>query len=45
MNVAQAAIETIRTYGVRQVFGIPGDAINHLIDGLHQEEDVDFIHV
>lgn len=45
MNVAQAVVCGLKKHGIRQVFGVPGDAINFLVDALHKEDDVDYIHV
>nr|WP_162690172.1 thiamine pyrophosphate-binding protein [Marinomonas primoryensis] len=38
-------METLYKYGVRHVFGIPGDAINDLMDAIRRHGKVEFIQV
>jgi pyruvate oxidase len=44
-TVAQSLLDVLVAAGVRQVFGIPGDAVNVLIDELRQDERIEFIGV
>ncbi len=44
-NVADAVIETLYNQGVRRVFGIPGDAINSLLEAIRNFPDMAFIQV
>jgi len=44
-TVADVLLETVAAYGVRHVFGVPGDAINSIIDALRRGHDIDFIQV
>jgi len=43
MTVAEVIIRIVQNYGVRQIFGIPGDAINDLTDALRQQDETDFV--
>jgi len=45
MNVCEALLETLSQYGVRFIFGIPGDAINDLIEAIRKQDKIKFIHV
>ncbi len=45
MKVAQAVVECFARFGVKQVFGIPGDAINHLVHAIGSVDDIEFVHV
>lgn len=45
MNVCDVLLETLAANGVRQIFGIPGDAINALIEALRRQDKIKFIHV
>ena len=42
-TLADRLLEVLAAAGVRQVFGIPGDAINQVIDGLRRHEELEFI--
>ena len=45
-NAAQALVDRVIDWGVDTVFGIPGDGINGLMEGLRQRQDsVRFIQV
>ena len=44
-KVVDHIVETLYKYGVRQVFGIPGDAINDLMDAIRRHGKVEFIQV
>lgn len=43
MRVAEVVLEVLVAHGVRQVFGIPGDAINDITFAISEREDMDFI--
>ncbi|WP_068414629.1 thiamine pyrophosphate-dependent enzyme [Labrenzia sp. OB1] len=43
MRVAELVLEALYQHGVRQVFGIPGDAINDFTYALHNRSDMDFV--
>src|ERR1044072_1792602 len=45
MNVCEALIEMLADYGVTHIFGIPGDAINELIEAIRKQDRIRFIHV
>ncbi|MFL5765926.1 MAG: thiamine pyrophosphate-dependent enzyme [Bacteroidia bacterium] len=45
MNVCDALLDILSEYGVKYIFGIPGDAINDLIESLRKRNDIKFIHV
>lgn len=45
MRAADLVVEALALHGVRQVFGIPGDAINHMTDAMRRRDDVRFIQV
>ncbi|MCA1055919.1 pyruvate oxidase [Rossellomorea aquimaris] len=41
-----AAAEVMEEWGIRHLFGLPGDSINHLVDNLRSEqEQIEFIQV
>lgn len=42
MNVAQGVVACLQKYGVKNIFGIPGDSINFLMDALRTNDNVDF---
>jgi pyruvate oxidase len=44
-TVVDHIIETLYQYGVRHVFGIPGDAINDLMDAIRRHGEIEFIQV
>lgn len=44
-NVAELVVASLADIGVKHLFGIPGDAINGLIDALRRESRVRFIQV
>lgn len=43
MRVADIVLDILAAHGVKQVFGVPGDAINDITDGLRRRDDMDFI--
>lgn len=45
MNVCDALLDILSEYGVRYIFGIPGDAINDLIESVRKQDKIQFIHV
>ncbi len=40
-TVAQVIVDGIAQLGVRQVFGVVGDALNPLTDAIRHEDDLD----
>jgi pyruvate oxidase len=44
-KVVDHIVETLYEYGVRHVFGIPGDAINDLMDAIRRHGNIEFIQV
>jgi thiamine pyrophosphate-dependent acetolactate synthase large subunit-like protein len=45
MNVCDALLDILSEYGIRYIFGIPGDAINELIESIRKQGKIKFIHV
>lgn len=45
MKLYEQLLKVLSRAGVREIFGVPGDAINPLIDALRQQDDIRFIHV
>jgi pyruvate oxidase len=45
MNVSDALINVLSDYGVKYIFGIPGDSINELIESVRKQDKIKFIHV
>lgn len=45
MNVCEALLDILADYGVKYIFGIPGDAINDLIEAIRKQDKIEFIHV
>lgn len=45
MNVCEALLDIMADYGVKYIFGIPGDAINELIEAIRKQDRIKFIHV
>lgn len=45
MNVCEALLDILADYGVKHIFGIPGDAINELIEAIRKQNRIKFIHV
>lgn len=43
MRVADLILDILAAHGVRQVFGVPGDAINDITFALQKRDDMDFI--
>jgi len=44
-NVADVLWEMLVNAGVKQCYGIVGDALNPVIDALRRNGNVDFVHV
>lgn len=44
-NVCDSILETLAERGVKYIFGIPGDAINGLIEAIRKQDKIKFIHV
>jgi thiamine pyrophosphate-dependent acetolactate synthase large subunit-like protein len=44
-TVTDVLLDAMATAGVRRIFGIPGDAINAVIDGIRRHPDLTFVHV
>ncbi len=44
-TVTEAMLEVLADAGVRHVFGIPGDAVNAIIDGIRRSDRLTFVHV
>jgi pyruvate oxidase len=45
MNVCEALLDILSEYGVKYIFGIPGDAINELTEAIRKQNKIKFIHV
>ena len=45
MNVCDALLDILSEYGVKYIFGIPGDAINQLTESVRKQDKIRFIHV
>src|ERR1700758_1577526 len=45
MNVCEALLNILTDYGVKYIFGIPGDSINELIEAIRKQDKIKFIHV
>src|SRR5438270_11583209 len=43
MNTAEFFIERLKTWGVKRIFGYPGDGINGVIGALQHDGGIDFI--
>lgn len=44
-SVTDLIVKTLEDHGVREVFGIPGDAINVLVDSIRRQDAVRFVQV
>ena len=44
-DVSTVILETLASVGVRQIFGIPGDAINGLVDAVRRQDLIEFVTV
>lgn len=45
MTIYSQILRVLKLHNVRHIFGIPGDAINPLIEAIRKDDDVQFIHV
>lgn len=45
MNVSEQLLQILADAGVRQVFGLTGDALNHFVDAVRRQERVEWITV
>jgi pyruvate oxidase len=45
INVCEALLDILTDYGVKYIFGIPGDSINELIEAIRKQNKIKFIHV
>ena len=45
MTVSDVLLKILSAFGVRQIFGIPGDAINDVVDALRRQDEISFISV
>lgn len=45
MNVSEQLLKILTDVGVRQVFGLTGDALNHFVDAIRKQEQVEWITV
>jgi pyruvate oxidase len=45
MNISEAILQVLADYGVERIYGIPGDAINHLIEAIRKQDKIKFIQV
>ena len=45
MNVSDQLLQILTDAGVRQVFGLTGDALNHFVDGIRKQQKVKWITV
>ncbi|QEO13073.1 ubiquinone-dependent pyruvate dehydrogenase [Agromyces intestinalis] len=44
-TVAELIVETLKSAGVRRVYGLPGDSLNGLSDALRRTRDLEWMHV
>jgi thiamine pyrophosphate-dependent acetolactate synthase large subunit-like protein len=44
-NAFDVLVDTLSAHGVRRIFGIPGDAINGLIEAVRKDDRVEFVQV
>lgn len=45
MNTCEALLAVLSDYGVERIYGIPGDAINHLVEAIRKQDKIKFIQV
>ena len=45
MKLSEQLLDVLHEAGVREIFGVPGDAINPLIEALRKQNRIRFIHV
>lgn len=44
-SVSQVLLDVLAEAGVRRIYGIPGDAINSLVDAIRQQDTIEFVQV
>ena len=44
-DASEVILETLADVGVKQIFGIPGDAINGLVDAIRRQSAIEFVTV
>ena len=44
-SVAERLLDVLAEAGVRRIYGVPGDAVNVIVDGLRRDERIDFVGV
>lgn len=44
-DASEVILETLAAVGVKQIFGIPGDAINGLVDAVRRQDVIEFVTV
>lgn len=45
MNASDLLLKILHAHGVKQIFGIPGDAINDILDAVRRQEDIRYVQV
>lgn len=45
MNLYSKLLQVLNAHGVQRIFGIPGDAINPMLEALRRQADIEYIHV
>ena len=45
MKLYEQLLQVLRQLGVKHIFGVPGDAINPLVEALRKQDHIKFIHV
>jgi len=45
MGLYLKLLQVLSAHGVQRIFGVPGDAINPLLEALRKRSDIDYIHV
>lgn len=45
MKFYEQLLDVLKKHDVKEIYGVPGDAINPLIEALRKQNDIDFIHV
>lgn len=45
MNASDLLLRIMHSHGVRQIYGIPGDAINDILNSIRRQEKIEFVQV
>lgn len=45
MNTCEVLLKVLTEYNVERIYGIPGDAINHLVEAIRKQDKIKFIQV